>query len=215
MGQVLISRAPRVFPVMWTLISQFIDENTRKKFMVNSNESVLNELGKYIDKQFLPEFLGGQCYCDAPDGGHVPKDLYRPVEQMGIDGEDALTSNYTAAHIQRGMPYEVSVEAPVVGSVLTWDFDVLKGECEFLIYHTNKKLRQTTPQSPSLNPVERVTAAIGAVTTSSNAYTVALDPELKLNQDLTIQERPVLFSEGDSMQGSHYCSKPGFYILQW
>uniref|UniRef100_A0A914Z345 SEC14-like protein 1 n=1 Tax=Panagrolaimus superbus TaxID=310955 RepID=A0A914Z345_9BILA len=217
MGHVLISRAPRVFPVMWTLISQFIDENTRKKFMINSGESILNELGKYIDKQYLPDFLGGQCYCVAPEGGHVPKEHYRPVEQMGMDGEDALTSTYTAAYVHRGMPHEIAVEAPIVGSVLTWDFDVLKGECEFLIYHTNKKLRQVTPQSPtSLNPVERVTAAIGSVTTTStNNFTVALDPELKLNQDLTIQERPVLFCEGDSMQGSHYCHRPGTYILQW
>jgi hypothetical protein len=216
MGHVLISRAPRVFPVLWTLISQFIDENTRKKFMINSGESILNELGKYIDKQFLPDFLGGQCYCEAPVGGHVPKEHYRPVEQMGMDGEDALTSTYTSAHVQRGMPHEVTVEAPIVGAVLTWDFDVIKGECEFLIYHTNKKLRQVTPQSPtSLNPVERVTAAIGSVTTGPSNFTVALDPELKLNQDLTIQERPVLFSEGDSMQGSHYCHKPGTYILQW
>lgn len=24
------------------------------------------------------------------------------------------------------------------GSVLTWDFDIIKGECEFLLYHTDK-----------------------------------------------------------------------------
>ena len=62
MGLVLIARAPRVFPVLWTLISPFIDENTRKKFMINSGDPVLVELAKYIDEKFLPEFLGGSCF---------------------------------------------------------------------------------------------------------------------------------------------------------
>jgi len=215
MGQVLIARAPRVFPVLWTLISQFIDENTRKKFMVNSNESILSELGKYIDEQYLPDFLGGPCYCSAPIGGHVPKNMYRPVEEMGMDGDDALTSTYVTASVHRGAPYECAVYAPTIGCVLTWDFDVVKGECEFLVYHTDKKLKNPVPQSPTLNPVERVTAAIGAVAISQHPFTVALDPDLRLDQGLSVQEHPVTFSEGDSMQGSHYCSMPGTYILQW
>lgn len=59
MSSVLITRAPRMFPVLWTLISPFIDENTRKKFMINSNEHVKEELIKYIDPDVLPDFLGG------------------------------------------------------------------------------------------------------------------------------------------------------------
>jgi len=34
MAQLLIVRAPRVFPVLWTLISPFIEEKTRSKFMM-------------------------------------------------------------------------------------------------------------------------------------------------------------------------------------
>lgn len=33
MGRVLIVRAPRVFPILWTIVSAFIDENTRNKFL--------------------------------------------------------------------------------------------------------------------------------------------------------------------------------------
>lgn len=58
MGQVLIVRAPRVFPVLWTLISPFIDENTRNKFMINSGEVVKDEISKYVDEQYIPDFLG-------------------------------------------------------------------------------------------------------------------------------------------------------------
>lgn len=82
MGLVLIARAPRVFPVLWTLISPFIVENTRKKFMINAGETVISELKKYIDEEYIPEFLGGTCLCSAPEGGHIPKNLYRPVEDV-------------------------------------------------------------------------------------------------------------------------------------
>lgn len=34
MGRLLIVRAPRIFGVLWTLVSPFIDENTRKKFLI-------------------------------------------------------------------------------------------------------------------------------------------------------------------------------------
>lgn len=30
-----------------------------------------------------------------------------------------------------------------------------------------------------------------------------------------MEEKPVQFTEGDSMQGSHYCPQKGYYILQW
>ena len=58
MGQVLIVRAPRVFPVLWTLISPFIDENTRKKFMINSGELAKDDIKKFVDEKFIPDFLG-------------------------------------------------------------------------------------------------------------------------------------------------------------
>ena len=34
MGRLLIVRAPRIFGVLWTLVSPFIDENTRNKFLI-------------------------------------------------------------------------------------------------------------------------------------------------------------------------------------
>lgn len=84
MGLVLIAQAPRVFPVLWTLISPFIDENTRKKFMINAGEPVISELRKYIEEQYIPDFLGGTCSCMAPEGGHIPKNLYKPVEEVSF-----------------------------------------------------------------------------------------------------------------------------------
>ncbi|CAG9533467.1 unnamed protein product [Cercopithifilaria johnstoni] len=206
MGLVLIARAPRVFPVLWTLISPFIDENTRKKFMINAGEPVISELKKYIEKQYIPEFLGGTCSCMAPEGGHIPKNLYKPVEENVIE-DDVLKSIYQSANIYKGIPHEVVVRVTAEGCVLTWDFDILKGECEFLIYYTEKQVETaTTSNSPS------VLTSIGSTLTNS---ALLCDSKLTIGVSLKLEERPVQFTEGDSMQGSHYCPRVGYYILQW
>ncbi len=64
MGFLLIVRAPRVFPVLWTLINPFIDENTRRKFLIYGGKDYQGPGGlvDYVDKQFIPDFLGGDCY---------------------------------------------------------------------------------------------------------------------------------------------------------
>ena len=64
MGRLLIVRAPRVFPVLWTLISPFIDENTRQKFMIYGGKDYLESGGliEFIDMKYIPDFLGGECY---------------------------------------------------------------------------------------------------------------------------------------------------------
>ena len=64
MGRLLIVRAPRVFPVLWTLVSPFIDENTRTKFMIFGGNDYQGPEGitEFIDKKYIPDFLGGDCF---------------------------------------------------------------------------------------------------------------------------------------------------------
>lgn len=64
MAQLLIVRAPRVFPVLWTLVSPFIDENTRRKFMIYGGKDYMGSGGlvEFVEKQYIPDFLGGDCY---------------------------------------------------------------------------------------------------------------------------------------------------------
>ena len=75
MGRVLIIRAPRVFPILWTLVSTFIDENTRSKFLFyGGNDYEANGgLVEYIPQEFIPDFLGGPCRTMVLEGGLVPK----------------------------------------------------------------------------------------------------------------------------------------------
>ena len=63
MGHLLIVRAPRAFPVLWTFISPFIDEKTRDKFFIFSNKDNAGSGGltNFLSLEFLPNFLGGEC----------------------------------------------------------------------------------------------------------------------------------------------------------
>lgn len=53
MGRLLIVRAPRIFGVLWTLVSPFIDENTRNKFLIYGGNDyqvfVISQIGDNIN----------------------------------------------------------------------------------------------------------------------------------------------------------------------
>lgn len=47
----------------WLQVSPLIDENTRKKFLVYAGNDYQGTGGllDYIDKEIIPDFLGGDC----------------------------------------------------------------------------------------------------------------------------------------------------------
>lgn len=64
MARVLIIRAPRVFPILWTLVSTFIDKNTQTKFIFYAGNDLIQQfrsLTEYISEDVIPDFLGGTC----------------------------------------------------------------------------------------------------------------------------------------------------------
>lgn len=85
LGRVFVVRAPRVFPIAWTIVSAFIgkkkhlmmifisnfnlltlhlDEHTRSKFLFYGGPDCLHMkdgLEVYIDSEAIPDFLGGPC----------------------------------------------------------------------------------------------------------------------------------------------------------
>ncbi|XP_073823469.1 real-time isoform X1 [Musca autumnalis] len=121
MGRVLVVRAPRVFPIAWTIVSAFIDENTRSKFLfygITDDEHTKESLEQYIDADIVPDFLGGPCKpslaslsyvdqitpyyfthcylanCDCTlihEGSLVPKNLYKMNSLE--EGDDALDNH--------------------------------------------------------------------------------------------------------------------------
>ncbi|KAG7259155.1 hypothetical protein CRUP_010328, partial [Coryphaenoides rupestris] len=96
-----------------------------------------NGLLDYIDKEVIPDFLGGECMCEVPEGGLVPKSLYRTTEEMENEDVRLWTETiYQSASVFKGAPHELLIEIIDASSVITWDFDVCKGDVVFNIYHS-------------------------------------------------------------------------------
>lgn len=53
MGRVLIVRAPRVFAILWTIVSTFIDETTRNKFLFFDDEQGLDNFIPSLPDDFF------------------------------------------------------------------------------------------------------------------------------------------------------------------
>ncbi|XP_061567694.1 SEC14-like protein 1 [Cololabis saira] len=208
LGRMFIVRAPRVFPVLWTLVSPLIDENSRKKFLVYAGNDYQGPGGleDYIDRGIIPDFLRGDCMCDIPEGGAVPKSLYRTAEELENEENCLLTDSiYKSANIFKGTPFEMLIEITEASSVITWDFDVSKGDVIFNIYHS--KMAPQPPKKDSLGA--HGIASLGAVNTQ------LIDKSWVLGQDYSMVEKALTCQEGESVQGSHITRWPGSYILQW
>ncbi|XP_072882113.1 SEC14-like protein 1 isoform X2 [Hemitrygon akajei] len=208
LGRLLILRAPRVFPVLWTLVSPFIDDNTRKKFLIYAGNDYQGPGGllDYIDKEIIPDFLGGECVCEVPEGGLIPKSMYRTPEELDNDDIRLLTETiYQSASIFKGSPHEISIEIVDASSVITWDFDVLKGDIAFYIYHSKR-----APQLP-----KKDTLGAHGITCPGGNNVQLIDKSWQLGMDYSMVESALICKEGESVQGSHVTRWPGFYILQW
>lgn len=216
MAQLLIVRAPRVFPVLWTLISPFIEEKTRSKFMMYTGTDYMGPGGliDYMAEDYIPDFLGGNCKCDLPEGGPVPKSLYRTEWDKGDDlgiFEDAL---YKQANVFRGLPHEVVVEVPEKDCVITWDFDAIRGDVMYTLYHSEKCVGPIDVADVNcMLPGPSALPSPGATSTCQN--TQVISKSMQLDEDYTLIENGILCKEGESVQGSHVCRKAGYYILQW
>ncbi|XP_019723944.1 SEC14-like protein 1 [Hippocampus comes] len=208
LGRLFMLKAPRLFPVLWTLVSPLINENTRKKFLVYAANDYKGPGGlvDYIDQAFIPDFLGGDCMCDIPEGGLVPKSLYRTAEELEIEDNRLLTESiYKSASIFKGAPYEILIEIVEASSVITWDFDVSKGDVLFSIYHSKRAPR----------PSKKDTLGAHGFTSLASVNPQLLDKSWVLGQDYSRVEKAFTCREGESVQGSHITRWPGYYILQW
>ncbi|XP_077265935.1 real-time [Temnothorax americanus] len=202
MGRVLIMRAPRCFPILWTLISTFINENTRKKFIfycgTDYHEQGSGGLSEYINQEFIPDFLGGSSETYVMEGGVVPKNLYR-VDLEGTSGEHEH-SLYHSISLSRGQTHHVFIESDDPGAVLTWDFDVMRHNVIFTVLHKSRNSGNgVISELPEL--------AIGG------DHEIVAAKELK---DSYIKvEHNIICHDGESIQGTHIMQDTGTYVLQW
>ncbi|KAK0160329.1 hypothetical protein PV328_007754 [Microctonus aethiopoides] len=203
MGRVLIIRAPRCFPILWTLISTFIDENTRNKFIFycGSDYQEQNDggLSDYIDQSYIPDFLGNDSETNIMEGGVVPKSLYRlEVEGTSNEHEHSLYHSISIAH---GQLHHVIINTNDPGALLTWDFDVMRHNVMFTVLHESKNSDLATKASPS-EECSDDSGASAIKVWKEGCNWIKVEPS-------------IICHDGESIQGTHIIQEPGIYILQW
>ncbi|XP_068205743.1 SEC14-like protein 1 isoform X3 [Palaemon carinicauda] len=240
MSCVLIIRAPRVFPILWTLVSTFIDDNTRSKFLFYGGNDYQGTGGliDFMPKENIPDFLGGDCKSIVHEGGLVPKSMYQPGED--IDGTRqhiplSEQSMYHSVSLGRGQVHEVVLLIEEPGSVICWDFDVMKSDVLFSVLRTKVPItHRPEPQSPT-GAMGVIDAVIGSDDQHRSVIEKSwregyeyfrVEPQLVCHDGESIQyekdgherhrmdQQPV-YREGESIQGSHVTSYMGTYVLQW
>ncbi|KAJ8386169.1 hypothetical protein AAFF_G00175930 [Aldrovandia affinis] len=93
------------------------------------------------------------------------------------------------------------IKIPESNSVITWDFDVLKGDLLFNIFCSKR-----APRAADKN----------ASASASGIHNVQfIDKCWTLGVDYSMVESPLMCREGESIQGSHITRWSGHYILQW
>ncbi|KAL4098690.1 hypothetical protein QTP88_023240 [Uroleucon formosanum] len=200
LGQVLIIRAPRVFPVLWTLVSTFINETTRQKFLFYGGNDYQSSggLNEFLAEDDVPDFLGGPCKVKIPEGGFVPKNLYLKEGELEKEActitEDSI---YQSVTLTKGQAHEVFIHVEESSSVITWDFDVMRQDINFNVLRLLIEVQQSTLLScarGNLNVIEK---------------------SWKEGEHYEKVEQTILCHDGESVQGSHLTTKRGTYVLQW
>ncbi|KAK3577712.1 hypothetical protein CHS0354_000410 [Potamilus streckersoni] len=122
MKRLLVTNAPRIFPLLYKLARPLISEDMRNKIFVlgaDTKEFLL----KHIDADQLPAYLGGtltdpdgnpRCITMICQGGDVPEKYY-------LDSSELL-QHMQEATIPRGDKILVEFEVGSPGSILRWEF---------------------------------------------------------------------------------------------
>lgn len=95
--------------------------------------------------------------CEVPEGGLVPKSLYRTAEELENEDLKLWTETiYQSASVFKGAPHEILIQIVDASSVITWDFDVCKGDIVFNIYHSKRSPQpaKRTPWEPTASPLQ-------------------------------------------------------------
>ncbi|XP_035439828.1 protein real-time isoform X2 [Spodoptera frugiperda] len=203
MGRVLIVRAPRVFPILWTIVSTFIDENTRSKFLFYGGKDYLQPGGllDYIPKELIPDFLGGPCKSFVHEGGLVPKSLYVSGAFTEREGDPlSEDSIYRSVSLGKGQVHEVIVPNRDPQSVLTWDFDVLRHDIAFTVYRSDHELSH--PPADTTGGGDEAKSVLDQKGWREGEHFHRVEPTLVCH-------------DGESIQGSHVMLECGWYVLQW
>ncbi|KAL4698026.1 hypothetical protein H8957_001077 [Semnopithecus entellus] len=150
----IIIRAPKLFPVAFNLVKSFMSEETRRKIVI-LGDNWKQELTKFISPDQLPVEFGGtmtdpdgnpKCLTKINYGGEVPKSFYL-CNQVRLQYEHTVS-------VGRGSSLQVENEILFPGCVLRWQFASDGGDIGFGVFLKTKigerqRAREMTEVLPS------------------------------------------------------------------
>ncbi|EDO39298.1 predicted protein, partial [Nematostella vectensis] len=155
--QILVIKAPALFPVAYSLVKPFLSEYTRGQIKVLGSDWK-KELQEYVDEDNLPEFYGGKCRDEKDDpkcatkicyGGDIPESFHVAQKPFG----EAEGTKVTV--VERGKILEIRGDHIKVGlCLIRWDFRTKENDVGFgLVKKSTRKV--TLYDFPQL-PIQRV-----------------------------------------------------------
>uniref|UniRef100_A0A8D2B2V8 SEC14 like lipid binding 4 n=1 Tax=Sciurus vulgaris TaxID=55149 RepID=A0A8D2B2V8_SCIVU len=159
MKNLIVVRAPKLFPVAFNLVKSFMSEETRKKIVI-LGDNWKQELIKFISPDQLPVEFGGtmtdpdgnpKCLTKINYGGEVPKS-YHLCKQVRMQYEHTVT-------VGRGSSQQVENEILFPGCVLRWQFASDGGDIGFGVFlKTKMGERQRAGEMTEVLPSQRYNA---------------------------------------------------------
>ncbi|XP_035248071.1 SEC14-like protein 2 [Anguilla anguilla] len=157
--RLFLIKAPKLFPVAYNLIKNFLCEDTRRKIIV-LGANWQEVLRKYIDPEQLPVAYGGtltdpdgdpRCKTWINYGGEVPKSHY-VQDSVKVQYEQSVT-------IGRGSSHQLEYEILFPGCVLRWQFASEGADIGFGVFmKTRIGSRQKAGEMQEVVPSQRYNA---------------------------------------------------------
>ncbi|XP_046460719.1 SEC14-like protein 2 [Daphnia pulex] len=136
--RVFIINAPKIFSILYSIVTPFIHQRTRDKIQVYGHDSKQWKAALLadIDPDQLPVSYGGtmtdpdgnpNCITKANMGGVVPKSYY-------FSGNKPDVGNKKSLSISRGSKEQLEFQVNQASSILKWDFHSEESDIGFAVY---------------------------------------------------------------------------------
>ena len=100
------------------------------------------------------------------------------------------------------------------GSVITWDFDVMKHDVMFCVFRTVEAIKRKGGSPATSNTKEQLGSFTMGPTGDPEQHT-QIGRGWTEGKEFFRAEAPIVCHDGESIQGSHVTQTVGTYILQW
>jgi len=119
--------------------------------------------------------------------------------------------------LNKGQVHEVLIENTDKGSVITWDFDVMKHDVMFCVFRTVEAIKKKGGSTSGVakEKKEELGSFNNMGTSGDPEHYTGIGRGWTEGKEYFRAEAPIVCHDGESIQGSHVTQTVGSYILQW